>query len=73
MLCSKCKSLLTKSTTVLVTADGSGKRKNPICSSCHEHTVRGIGRGRTGAAIDVSIIDLRSRNQEYEYEGDLDK
>jgi len=48
--CAKCGRLTIF--PVWTTADGSKRRKRPICEDCHREAVRGLGRGRTGAAVD---------------------
>lgn len=43
--CPICKDSITPTNAEYWTADGSRRRKKPICKVCHESKVRGIGRG----------------------------
>lgn len=43
--CPTCHKPIEPGKEAIWTADGSRKRKKPVCQSCHEESVRGIGRG----------------------------
>lgn len=44
MKCHKCQVPLDAASAQWFTADGSRRRKHPLCKDCHEDTVRGVGR-----------------------------